>query len=73
MRTTREINEWRKANPGKRLDLIEADLIGANLIGAKLIGADLRGAILCNANLDGAKISYRGKIVTIKFIEEVKS
>jgi hypothetical protein len=38
---------------------------------ANLREANLRWAVLCNANLDGAKISYCGKVVTIRFEEEM--
>ena len=48
-----------------RANLSEADLTRANLEGAYLIGT-----ILCDCDLNDAKISYRGKTVTIKFVGE---
>lgn len=56
MRTTKEINEWRKAHPGERLDLSYANLCDANLIDANLCGASLRGADLSGANLSDANL-----------------
>ncbi len=67
MRTTKEITDWREANPGKRLDLSGANLRGAvlidavlrdaNLSGANLRRADLRGAVLIDAVLRDANLS----------------
>ena len=34
---------------------------------ADLRGADLRSAVLCDANMDGAKITYRQQTVIIRF------
>ena len=34
---------------------------------ANLEGADLRGAHICDANFDGALISYRGGTVKVRF------
>lgn len=39
----------------------------ADLEDADLEDANLRGAILCDADLNGAKISYRGKIIRVSF------
>jgi len=39
MKTTKEINQWRLANTGKRLDLSKADLYKANLRYTNLYGA----------------------------------
>ena len=50
-------------------DLEGADLRGANLSFANLRGADLKRAILCDCNMDGAKISYRCKIIRVRFEE----
>ena len=71
------IDDWRRVNPGELLDLCGADLREANLRGANLYGADLRGADLiganlirttvCDCNFDGARITYRGEIVRIRF------
>ena len=48
-------------------DLLEANLLEADLSKADLLEASLSGAILCDCNLDGARISYRGEIVRIRF------
>ena len=55
-----------------KTDLQGADLRRADLHGADLHGADLQGANLCNCNLHLAKITFREKIIQIKF-EEQKS
>ncbi len=67
MKTTAEIREWLKNNPGERpnltganlsgADLSGADLISANLSGSNLIGADLSGADLIGADLSGSNLS----------------
>jgi hypothetical protein len=49
-------NEWRKANPEVRPDLIGADLSGANLSDADLSEADLSRANLGGANLSDADL-----------------
>jgi hypothetical protein len=51
------IGEWRRANPGVRLDLSGADMSGANLSEAKLGLADLTDADLSGADLSAAKLS----------------
>jgi hypothetical protein len=51
-------------------DLREADLREADLREADLRRADLRGAILCDADLHGARITFRGRTVTVRFEEE---
>jgi len=51
------IGEWRRANPGVRLDLSGADMSGANLREAKLGLADLTDADLSGADLSGADLS----------------
>ena len=56
---------------GPGADLSDVDLSDADLGGANLRDANLSRCILCDANLDGAWISYRGKVVTIRF-EETK-
>ncbi len=45
------IAEWRKKNPGVKLDLSGANLLDADLFSANLSGADLHGAILIGAGL----------------------
>lgn len=57
------IDEWRRMNPGKilnlsRADLREANLKGANLTAACAISTDLANANLSGANLSGANLSY---------------
>ena len=61
----REAN-LREANL-READLSEAYLRGANLSGADLRGADLRGATLCDANFNGATITYRNQPVKVRF------
>jgi len=52
------IAEWRRSNPGVRLDLREANLVdAADLVGADLREADLSGAKIGRANLSGANLS----------------
>ena len=46
-----------------------ADLTGADLRGAYLQGADLQGAYLCDCYFNKTKISYRGKVVEVNFVE----
>ena len=48
-----------------------ANLSRANLSGADLSRADLSRCVLCDANLDGARVTYRDKTIRIRF-EEVK-
>jgi uncharacterized protein YjbI with pentapeptide repeats len=48
-------------------DLRGADLRGADLRRADLSDADLNRALLCDCNFNGARISYRGAIVTVQF------
>jgi uncharacterized protein YjbI with pentapeptide repeats len=50
-------------------DLTHADLRGANLRGANLRGAVLTRANLCDCCFHGARISYRGTVVRIQFID----
>ena len=57
-----------KANLSKA-DLSKADLSWADLSKANLSKADLYGAVLCDANLDGARITYRGETVTVRYEE----
>ena len=57
------IAEWRKANPGERLDLRAADLRGAylyevDLRGADMRGANLRGTFLYQADMRGADLRW---------------
>lgn len=70
-----KFNNWIKGNPDVVPDLFganltEANLTEANLTGANLTRATLTRAILCDANLEGAKITYRGKTVVIHFVPE---
>ena len=51
------IAEWRRANPGVRLDLSEANLREANLSAADLSGSNLYRANLSRANLERANLS----------------
>ena len=51
------IAEWRKANPGVRLDLSGASLAGVNLSGADLQDASMEAIDLREAILGGAKLS----------------
>ena len=45
------------------------DLRGADLRDADLSRADLSRAVLCDCNLDGAKVSFCGRVVRIRFEE----
>lgn len=56
LRSVKEWNDARQANPEIRPDLIRADLKGANLLGANLSGTDLNEATLLGANLSGADL-----------------
>lgn len=56
---------WRKdADVGVRADLRYADLSSADLS-----YANLSKSVLCDACLNGARISYRGKLVIVEFKE----
>ena len=50
-------------------NLYGADLSEADLSKADLSKADLRRRIDCNTNYDGARISYRGKTVIVRFTD----
>ena len=52
-------------------DLRNADLCGADLRDADLRDADLCKCIVCDANFDGAIVSYRGGVCRIRF-EDVR-
>ena len=52
-----------------KANLSDADLTKANLSKANLKNANLMSAALCDCNLDGAKINYRGELVTVRFIK----
>jgi hypothetical protein len=60
----RAIAEWRRANPGVRLDLSGANLAGADLSGANLAGTDLSNADLSGANLSGSILGWANLIST---------
>ena len=49
LRSVKEFNETRKADPLLLIDLSGAKLVGANLRGANLKDADIRGADLAGA------------------------
>jgi len=51
------IDQWRKRNPGVRLDLVEADLRNTDLSEADLGDADLTSADLTGAFLAGAYLA----------------
>ena len=56
LKSVSQWNEYRKNNPGFRVDLSHADLTGANLRVAILTGADLSHADLTGAKLTGANL-----------------
>ncbi len=56
--SVKEWNQWRKANPGIKIDLAYADLSAANLSSANLSDADISESDLTAANLSNANINY---------------
>lgn len=54
---TTKWNEWRKAHPGLKADLVDINILGMLIPGVDLSGADLSGACLSGARLHSAHLS----------------